>query len=126
NEDKAEEVRAFLKRFSALKNKGISIVMIDHCRKPHRTEGYAPKKEQLLGSQDKVANAKTVLMLRSDLHNPVFALYQVKNRLALELKPFMVLMKEDMETGTLEFCYEGEQKDQVQKMDLALSTIPQI
>src|SRR5581483_9224910 len=72
NEDKAEEVRAFLKRFSALKNKGISIVMIDHCRKPHRTEGYAPKKEQLLGSQDKVANAETVLMLRSDLHNPVF------------------------------------------------------
>lgn len=125
NEDKAEEVREFLQRFNALKNKGLTIIILDHCRKPVRNEGYAPKKEQLLGSQDKVASAESVLMVRGEAGAPGFAVYQVKSRTGIETKPFMAQMV-DQPGGGIAFSYEGEYDEQVSKMDEAKLIIPQV
>lgn len=125
NEDKAEEVRAFFKQFNPLKNKGLCIVVLDHCRKPMRGEGPAAKKEQLLGSQDKVANAEVVLMLRSNLHYDYFSVQQVKNRVGKELKSFNVGMRDIVATNAIELNYEGEFDEQVFKVDQAKLCIPQ-
>jgi KaiC/GvpD/RAD55 family RecA-like ATPase len=126
NEDKAEEVRAFLQRFNTLKNRGVTVIVLDHCRKPIRNEGYSPKKEQLLGSQDKVANAESVVMLKSETGAEGFAVYQVKSRNGIEIKPFMALMTDKVEEGCIEFTYSGEYDEQVSKMDSARLVLPQV
>lgn len=126
NEDKAEEIRAFLQRFNALKNQGIAVIILDHCRKPIRNEGYAPRKEQLLGSQDKVASAESVIMLKSETNSDSFAVYQVKSRTGTEIKPFLMLMRDVIAEDRIEFRYNGEYDEQVSKMDTAKTIIPQI
>ena len=57
-EEKAEEVRAFFNLFRQVKNRGVTIVFLDHCRKPNHFEGKIPKKEQLFASQDKAASVE--------------------------------------------------------------------
>lgn len=125
-EDKAEEIRPFMNRFKQLKNKGVTVIILDHCRKPLRNEGYAPKKEQILGSQDKVASAESVLMIRSELHSNAFAIYPVKNRTGLELKPFMVSMIQQVGAKIVEFKYDGDYDEQTSKLDIAKTVIPQL
>lgn len=124
-EDKAEEVRRFMEQFKMLKHKGYSAIILDHCRKPLRNEGYAPKKEQILGSQDKVANAESVLMVKSEAGSQTLAVYQVKNRSSIEVKPFLVVMADNAD-GSIEFKYEGEYDEQISKLDEAKLAIPQI
>ncbi len=92
-EDKAEDVRAYMDRFLKFKNMGVCIVFLDHCRKPHPFEGKTPKKEQLLGSQDKVACIESLLMLKSDVGSPEIKIYPQKNRSGIEYKPFSVVME---------------------------------
>ena len=93
-EDKAEDVRMFFNRFKIFKDRGIVVVWLDHRRKPQNFEGKKPKKEQLLGSQDKTASVEILLQLSSDSGSDEIRVYQAKNRLDREIEPFKILMKD--------------------------------
>ena len=93
-EDKAEDIRMFFNRFKAFKDMGIVVVWLDHRRKPQNFEGKVPKKEQLLGSQDKTASIEVLLLLSSDSGSDEIRVYQAKNRLDREIEPFKILMKD--------------------------------
>ena len=97
-EDRAEDVRMFFNQFKELKNGGVTIVWLDHFRKPNNFEGKIPKKEHLLGSQDKTAGVEILLMLKSEDGTDEIHVYQRKNRLGTEIKPFKIMM-EDTETN---------------------------
>ncbi len=107
-EEKAENVRAFFDLFKPLKDKGVAVVFLDHCRKPQRFEGKIPKKEQLLGSQDKAASVEILLMLRSEASSNEIEVYQNKNRLKMEIKPFKITMVENEEKTELKLTYGGD------------------
>lgn len=46
-EEKAELIRRFFQKFMILKNCGVSVIFIEHVRKPTQLEGKIPKKEQV-------------------------------------------------------------------------------
>ncbi len=131
-EDNAPAVRGFLQRFNRLKNKGKLIIILDHNRKPDRGSHGGPRKEYVLGSQDKIANAEVVLMIRGDVNPGYFTVHQVKNRTGVEMKPFNVgirditTSKDGMEVVKVEMNYEGELDEMTTKMDEAKLVIPQI
>jgi hypothetical protein len=121
-EDKAEDVRAFLKKFQLLKNCGVSIIFTEHLRKPNQNEGKIPKKEQLLGSQDKTANLEVLLMLKKDESTGEIHIYQRKNRLGPEHKPFGAKVSDILDSESnkrLLFEYVGEIDDDVNKKETA-------
>jgi hypothetical protein len=93
-EDKAEDVRAFFNRYRDLKDEGVSVVFLDHVRKPSFFE-KVPQKEHLLGSQDKTASVEVLLMLRAMGKGQV-EVYQRKNRIAPEIEPFKILIEDSL------------------------------
>jgi hypothetical protein len=129
HEDKAEDVREFFKKFQVLKNSGVSVIFLEHVRKPNQMEGKIPKKEQVLGSQDKTANLEILLMVRRDEQSGHHHIYQRKNRLGEEIKPFGVKISDvSAEDGTerLSFEYMGEIEDDSNKKDLAKELVIQV
>jgi len=119
-EDKAEEVRAFFQKFLILKNSGVSVVFTEHLRKPTHLEGKKPKKEQLLGSQDKTANVEVLLMIAKDESSGDIQVYQRKNRIAPEIQPFSVRMTDTKDSSGREmisFEYLGNVDDEATKKD---------
>lgn len=126
-EDKAEEVREFTSKFVTLKNQGVCVVFLDHCRKPSQGEGKIPKKEQLLGSQDKLASVEVLLMIKSDERSEEILVYPKKNRTGIERKPFRIEMKdevdEEMQTIGVNFKYAGEEEDKEYKIDQARNIV---
>jgi hypothetical protein len=116
-EEKAEEVRAFFNKFKSLKDSGVAVIFLDHCRKPQQHEGKRPKKEQLFASQDKLASVEVLLMVRSEGRSEEIFVYPMKNRSGLERKPFKVTMK-DEETGIRMF-YAGDFEEDLTKKDEA-------
>ncbi|MEI6022684.1 MAG: bifunctional DNA primase/polymerase [bacterium] len=110
-EDKAEDVRMFFNRFKILKDSGVVIVWLDHRRKPANFEGKVPKKEQLLGSQDKTASVEILLQLSSESGSNEIRVFQAKNRLDREINAFKIAMVDkDNEDGTrtTDLIYDGE------------------
>ncbi|MFA6459328.1 MAG: AAA family ATPase [Candidatus Paceibacterota bacterium] len=125
-EDKAEETRSFFKKFQVLKNSGVSLIFAEHLRKPNQIEGRIPKKEMVLGSQDKVANAEVLLMLRKDDATGQHHIYQRKNRLGVEAKPFAVKVADiidDKGIERMQFEYIGEVEEDVNKKERAKELI---
>ncbi len=125
-EEKAEEVRKFFNRFKALKNKGVAVVFLDHCRKPQLFEGKIPKKEQLFASQDKLASIEVLNMLRSESASDDIFFFQRKNRLHKEIKPFKAIMEEEREGDILKkmvIKYGGEFDETQTKKDQAKEII---
>lgn len=123
-EDKADEVRQFFNKFNSLKNSGVVLVWLMHLRKPNNFEGKAPKKEQLLGSQDKSASVEVLLMLHSE--GDEINVYQRKNRLGKEEEPFKVFMKDTIdENGNTKtnFVYDGPIEESEKKKDQAKEII---
>lgn len=120
-EEKAEEVRAFFNRFKSLKDKGVSIVFLDHFKKTNPFEGKTPKKDFLLGSIDKGASVEVLLMLQSESGSPEILMYQRKNRLAKEINPFKMQMMDEVIEGKINtiFKYDGEIVDDLCKKDEA-------
>jgi hypothetical protein len=97
-EEKAEEIRRIFDNLKPFMESGITVVILDHTRKPHLNEGgMIPKKEQLLGSQDKFSAPEAVIMLRT---KPVsktesgstanIFIHPLKNKGGVEAKPFQV------------------------------------
>lgn len=125
-EEKAEEVRSFFKKFQLLKNSGVSVIFLEHVRKPTQLEGKTPKKEQLLGSQDKTANAEVLLMIRKDESTGFINVYERKNRLGPEIPPFAVKVSDIVDEENQErlaFEYMGELEDDATKKDEAKNLI---
>lgn len=126
NEDKAEDVRKFFDLFKEAKDKGIAVIFLDHCRKPSQHEGREPKKEQLFASQDKLASVEVLLMLKSKEATGEIMVYQKKNRLGMEIAPFMVNMT-DSESPSGEKCvtliYRGGIEDKEEKKEQAKELI---
>jgi hypothetical protein len=118
NEDRAEEVRAFFDRLKIFKNLGISLVFLDHNRKPQNFEGNKPKKEQLLGSQDKVANMEVFIQISSPIGSNQIQVYQLKNRLAKEIEPFSILINESLLDEKISMSYIGKiEQDRVSRKE---------
>lgn len=124
-EEKAEEVRAFFQKFQILKNSGVSVIFTEHLRKPAQFEGKIPKKEQLFGSQDKVASVETLLMLRKDEVTQQTCFYQRKNRLGPEIRPFAVKISDALEEErkVFKFEYLGEIEEEANKKEAAKALI---
>lgn len=118
-EDKAEDVRAYYDKFRPFKNKGVAIIFLDHCRKPNHFEGGIPKKEQLLGSQDKLASIEMLHMIKSEEISGDILFYTRKARNGKEFLPFRIEMKENWDeqcqTTKIELLYKGklEEKETV-------------
>lgn len=125
-EDKAEDVREYLDRFKPLKNKGVVIVFLDHCRKPSHFEGAIPKKEQLLGSQDKLASIEALHMIKSEESGDIL-FYTRKSRTGKEFPPFRIEMKEEWndqgETIKIELIYKGKLEEKETTIDNAKKAI---
>lgn len=123
DEGKAELIRPFFNRFKAFKNNGTDITFLDHCRKPHPFEGRTPKKEQLLGSQDKCASVEVLLMVRSEDGSNTIDVHQKKNRLGTELQPFTVLMNDELDSNgdvnKTKLTYGGKVEEKQSKLDTA-------
>ncbi len=110
-EEKAEEIRAFFTRFMQLKELGVCVIFLDHLRKPNHFEGKTPKKEHLFASQDKVAVADVLIMMRTEPGSEITSVYQRKNRLAPEIEPFTFKMEDtdiNDENNKTTLVYEGE------------------
>jgi DNA-binding transcriptional ArsR family regulator len=124
-EEKAEEVRKFFNLFRPFKDSGVAVIILDHCRKPNNFEGKVPKKEQVFSSQDKVASSEILLMLRSENGN--IELYQRKNRLGREIKPFVIKMTDtspaDGRNMKTELTFGGEIEENESKKETAKSLI---
>jgi hypothetical protein len=126
-EEKAEQIREFFDAFREFKNMGVAMIWLDHLRKPTNFEGKIPKKEQLLGSQDKTACSEVLLMIKSERGTDEIAVYQHKNRLAPEIRPFKILMEdrvdEDFVTQKIEFSYGGLIEEAESQKEKAKETI---
>lgn len=128
-EEKAEEVRSYFKKFQLLKNSGVSLIFNEHVRKPTHLEGKKPKKEQLLGSQDKTANVEVLLMIHKDENSGDIHIYQRKNRLGPEVRPFAVRMTDVIDfdgVARIELTYGGEIEEETKRKDEAKELILQI
>lgn len=128
-EDKSDEVRQFFNKFNSLKNTGVAVVWLMHMRKPTNFEGKIPKKEQLLGSQDKTASVEVLLMLYSEVGSEEINVYQRKNRLAVEIQPFKIGMKDVFNSDgkkTTVLDYQGEIEEQEGKKEQAKEMIMEI
>lgn len=128
-EEKAEEVRAYFQKFQLLKNSGVSLIFNEHVRKPTHLEGKKPKKEQLLGSQDKTANVEVLLMIHKDESSGDINVYQRKNRLGPEVRPFAVRMTDTIDfdgVARIELTYVGEIEEETKRKDEAKELILQI
>lgn len=124
NEDRAEEVRAFFDRLKPFKDIGISLIFLDHNRKPQNFEGNKPKKEQLLGSQDKTANMEVLIQISSPNGSNQIQVYQLKNRLAKEIEPFTILISESPLDEKMSMSYLGKiEYDRVSKKEEAKELI---
>jgi len=125
-EDKSDEVRQFFNKFNALKNLGVVIIWLMHMRKPTNFEGRIPKKEQLLGSQDKTASIEVLLMISSNAGSEEIDVFQRKNRLSVEIRPFKLSMKDSTDEGGLRrtyINYEGELEESENKKEQAKELI---
>ncbi len=125
-ENKAELVRKFFNRFKPLKDKGVGVVFLDHFRKPNHFEGKVPKKEHLFASQDKIASVETLLMIQSMEISEEIHVYQRKNRLGMEIKPFKIGMADEDTNGVRKtnLKYLGEIEEAEIKKDEAKKAIP--
>jgi len=125
-EEKAEEVRLFLDKFKKYKNSGITVVFLEHNRKPAHFETKIPQKEHLFGSQDKVSSVEVLLMIKTDENSRLIHVYQRKNRLGLPVKPFKISMVdvfEDQGETYTNLKYEGEVEDSDTKKEEAMEKI---
>lgn len=125
-EDKAEEVRKFFLKFQVIKNSGVSVIFTEHLRKPNPVEGRKPKKEQVLGSQDKVSNLEVLMMIKKDDTTGETQIYQRKNRLGREVAPFSIKISDGTDTNgspMINFDYVGEIEDDTNKKDEARGLI---
>ena len=121
-EDRSDEVRQFFNRFSNLKNKGVVLVWLMHLRKPNNVEGKGPKKEQLLGSQDKTGNLEVLLMIKSEAGSKEINCYQRKNRLANEIDPFQMILEDTLDRNgnkRSSLIYGGQIEEQENKTEEA-------
>jgi hypothetical protein len=127
-EEKADEVRQFFTRFISLKDQGIVLIFLDHCRKPFQFEGKTPKKEQLFGSQDKCGVLENLLMIRSDAQSHEIAVHNVKNRVGWEYPAFKILIEdqvnEEGELVAIKLSHGGNlAAEKVLKLELAKDLI---
>lgn len=123
-EEKAEEVRTFFGRFKALKERNISLVWLDHFRKPSHFEGKVPKKEHLFGSQDKTASSEVLIMMKKE--DEKISVYQRKNRLGKEINPFNIeILDHEDNDGALKttILFTGELDEKESKKDEAMEFI---
>ena len=120
-EDKAEDIRAYLDKFRPFKNNGVVVVFLDHCRKPAPREGSIPKKEQLLGSQDKLASVEALFMIKSEEESGDILVYPRKSRNGKEYPPFRIQMNEDCddhgESTSIELIYKGKLEEKEMALD---------
>ncbi len=133
-ENEADEIRKVFDNFKPFMESGITVVFTDHTRKPHPNEGgLIPKKEQLLGSQDKFAAVEAVIMLRmkpgtktESGSTATINVYPMKNKGGPEAKPFQIdiIHADDPDGGgTTTLTYAAEIEDRVMQAEVTEDAI---
>jgi hypothetical protein len=133
-ENEADEVRGIFDNFKPFMESGITVVFTDHCRKPHPNEGgLIPKKEQLLGSQDKFAAVEAVIMLRmkpgtktESGSTATINVYPMKNKGGPEARPFQIDIIHTDEPdggGTTTLTYAAEIEDRILQAEVTEDAI---
>jgi hypothetical protein len=125
-ENRAEEVRKFFNRFKPLKDRGVCAVFLDHLRKGFGPKQSEPQKDNLLASQDKTASVEVLLMLQKKPGDATITVYQRKNRLGEEMKPFDIWIHDTnvdpLQSQTI-LEYGGEHNGYEKKFDAAKGLI---
>ncbi len=103
DENKAMDIRQFFKRFFTLRELGVTVLFMEHNRKPGIGEHGNPSKSQVLGSQDKLASVDSVLMLKKKPNSTTIQVHQVKQRHAREIEPFAFELVESGGFTSLEY-----------------------
>jgi AAA domain len=115
-EEKADEVRAFFQRFNKFSTAKITVIFTDHCRKPHQLESKSvPKKEQLFGSQDKLAAVHALIMVKSEKNSEDIYVHPLKMKAGKERVAFRMVMKDEGDTIT--FSFGGDVDEQKLTLD---------
>lgn len=125
NEDSGAEIRKFYNRFMPLRDEGVTFIFLDHQRKPgNGMNAGTPRKEDLIGSQDKTSGVDVLLMLTK--HEKEITVYQTKCREEVEIKPFTFVMNDVQDEYRQEFVtmeYKGEVAKAPAKKDCAKEAI---
>jgi hypothetical protein len=117
-EEKAEEIRMFFDRFKKFCAAGITVIFTDHCRKPHQLESKTmPKKEQLLGSQDKVAAVHALIMIRSERNSDEILVHPLKLKAGRERGSFKIVMKDNEDESSISLTYAGDIEEEKLKIE---------
>ena len=115
-EEKADEVRAFFKRFNKFSTAKITVIFTDHCRKPHHLESKSvPKKEQLFGSQDKLAAVHALIMVKSEKNSEDIYVHPLKMKAGKERDAFRMVMKDAGDK--IVFSFGGDIDEQKLKLE---------
>ena len=125
-ENKAEEVRMFFNSFKLLKDKGVCVVFLDHLRKASDGRKGEPQKEHLFASQDKTASSEILLILRKQPGDSTITMYQRKNRLGEEMRPFDIWIHDtdiNSKNNQTILEYGGEHNGFEKKFDTAKELI---
>lgn len=133
-ENEADEIRGIFDNFKPFTEIGITVIITDHCRKPHPNEGgLIPKKEQLLGSQDKFAAVEAVIMMRMKPgtktdggSTATINVYPMKNKGGPEARPFQIdiVHTDDPDGGgTTTLTYAAEIEDRVLQAEVTEDAI---
>ncbi|MFA5792169.1 MAG: AAA family ATPase [Candidatus Paceibacterota bacterium] len=122
-EDKAEDIREYFDKFRPFKNMGVAVIFLDHCRKPTHFEGLIPKKEQLLGSQDKLASIEALIMIKAEEVSGDILCYIRKSRNGKEYLPFRIGMNDEFDeqcqTTKIKLIYKGKLEERETVIDNA-------
>jgi hypothetical protein len=122
----SDDVARHYRMLRPLVNDGISIIVIDHCRKSKSYQGRkTPDLYDVIGSQYKVGAVDVVLMIYNEHGSETIEVHPMKSRLGQERKPFRIIMED---VGTIDkhkivMKYEGDINAQEIKFNKAKSLI---
>lgn len=110
DENTAKDISALFSHIKKLSNAGISVVILHHNRKS--MPGFPNTANDIRGSSDILASVDCAIALSTD-KTGFIDVAQVKNRIALKVRPFSIKLANDGNYRHFEFVTERKSKDDV-------------
>jgi archaellum biogenesis ATPase FlaH len=110
DENTAKDISALFSHIKKLSNAGISIVILHHNRKS--MPGFNNTANDIRGSSDILASVDCAIAL-STTKTGFVNITQVKNRIALKVRPFSIKLSNDNDYLHFEFVSESKSKDDI-------------
>lgn len=125
-ENDGQKIRGFFHRFNPLRDSGRSIVVLDHNRKKGPNDYGPPKKEHLIGSQDKMSSVDFALMLCEKQAGKTIEIHQVKVRNGASEPPFAFAMEDDLYSQRVFLLPAVPQTEEETKKEVAKGEIVRV